>query len=420
MDADLDGLITFAEMQAALMGIATDAELRALFNMLDTNGDGVLSALEAMPLKIAQNLSGMFDMLDANLDGLLTFDELKAGLGPLATDEQILALMALMDTNDDGIITKLEAMIYQMVTDSNILFAKMDTDSSRMLTKTEFMTGMAGRATDGVLNAFWLAMDTNADGLLTATELIPFQIATELSSYFNTIDANTDGLLTYEELQFAFAGKATDAQLQALIRAVDLNGDGMIDQQEAAHFKLSSLDVEAKKHTESMLFLHSMDTYLYGINQKAATDATIQNQNKGFLSSIDSWLYEIYQITYKDYQNTARVAAHFTGFSYATGGIADGPLSGYGATLHGREAVIPLGDGNTVTAILQEPINRIGREAPDTAELRQALAELHAELKELRRDNQQIGANQIGELKEHNRRERKREVVPQQVEVVTP
>jgi Ca2+-binding EF-hand superfamily protein len=407
-------------MQAALVGIATDAELQALFAMLDTNGDSVLSALEAMPLKIAQNLSGMFDMLDANLDGLLTFDELKAGLGPLATDEQILALMALMDTNDDGIITKLEALIYQMQTDSNILFAKMDADSNKMLTLTEFRGALAGKASDQVLQAFWLAMDTNHDGMLTATELLPFQIATSLSSYFNAIDQNTDGLLTFSELQTAFAGKATDAQLLAIISAVDRNGDGMIDQQEASNFKLNSLDTRASQQLTELLALQSISLRSTMISNSVGSMDTKTSTQINYLSSIDSWLYQIYQYTYKDYQNTARVATRFTGFSYATGGIADGPLSGYGATLHGREAVIPLGDGNTVTAILQEPINRIGREAPDTAELRQALAELHAELKELRRDNQQIGANQIGELKEHNRRERKREVVPQQVEVVTP
>jgi hypothetical protein len=278
------------------------------------------------------------------------------------------------------------------------------------------------------LQAFWLAMDTNHDGLLTATELLPFQIATNLSSYFNAIDQNTDGLLTYDELQTAFAGKATDAQLQAIISAVDRNGDGMIDQQEAGNLKLNSLDTRASQQLTELLALQSISLRSTMISNSVGSMDTKTSTQIYYLSSIDSWLYQInnwvyetFYYTQKDYQNTKALYTHFTGSSgYATGGIADGPLSGYGATLHGREAVIPLGDGNTVTAILQEPINRIGREAPDTAELRQALAELHAELKELRRDNQQIGANQIGELKEHNRRERKREVVPQQVEVVTP
>ena len=61
----------------------------------------------------------------------------------------------------------------------------------------------------------------------------------------------------------------------------------------------------------------------------------------------------------------------------------------------------------------------LGGEAQDTAGLRRALADLQAELKELRRDQQTIGAGTVGELREHNRRERKREVVPQRIEVVT-
>jgi Ca2+-binding EF-hand superfamily protein len=320
---------------------------------------------------------------------------------------------------NDNVI--LAAMLAQITADSNTLFGKMDVDSDKMLTKMEFINGLAGKASDTTLLAFWNALDVNHDMLLSATELIPFQIATNLSSYFNAIDQNTDGLLTFSELQTAFAGKATDAQLQMLINAVDTNGDGMISQQEATKFKLNDIDSKANSQLQELYALGSINQNIATIEASAVLDGTRHSQITGLLTSIDSWLYNIYQYTYKDYLNTKSLYTHFTGLSgYATGGIADGPLSGYAATLHGREAVIPLGDGNTVSAILQEPINRIGREAPDTAELRQALAELHAELKELRRENQQIGASQIGELKEHNRRERKREVVPQQVEVVTP
>jgi hypothetical protein len=33
---------------------------------------------------------------------------------------------------------------------------------------------------------------------------------------------------------------------------------------------------------------------------------------------------------------------------YADGGVASGPKSGYDATLHGTEAVVPLPDGNSI------------------------------------------------------------------------
>jgi hypothetical protein len=220
---------------------------------------------------------------------------------------------------------------------------------------------------------------------------------------------------------------ATNAQLQTMLTILDANGDGMIDEQEAANAKLTTINAEQVTQRAMLVHIDSVRQATWATSASVtAIDANTDSLSSqlttiaSHLNAIKGYQYNIEYYTTRDYQNTKAVAQHFTGYSYATGGIADGPLSGYGATLHGREAVIPLGDGNTVTAILQEPINRIGREAPDTAELRQALAELHAELKELRRDNQQIGASQISELKDHNRRERKREVVPQQVEVVTP
>ena len=108
---------------------------------------------------------------------------------------------------------------------------------------------------------------------------------------------------------------------------------------------------------------------------------------------------------------------------YATGGIATGPLSGYGVTLHGTEAIIPLGDGNTVTAQLQAPLppppNLIANEAGDSLALRQALAELQAEVHALRAEAQVASAATVGELKDHNRRERRRDVVGAKVEVIS-
>ena len=43
-----------------------------------------------------------------------------------------------------------------------------------------------------------------------------------------------------------------------------------------------------------------------------------------------------------------------TGFQAAQGGVFDGPKSGYRATLHGNEAVIPLKDGAVPVSMSQE------------------------------------------------------------------
>ena len=59
------------------------------------------------------------------------------------------------------------------------------------------------------------------------------------------------------------------------------------------------------------------------------------------------------------------------------------------------------------------------QEAGDGPDLRQALAELQAEISALRVDHRAIGAATVGELKDHNKRERKRDVVPQIMEIAS-
>jgi Ca2+-binding EF-hand superfamily protein len=57
----------------------------------------------------------------------------------------------------------------------------------------------------------------------------PSNIAGNLAGYFTTLAGGIDGVLTREQLAIVMSGKATDAELQAIMRAVDLNGDGVIN-----------------------------------------------------------------------------------------------------------------------------------------------------------------------------------------------
>nr|WP_273544556.1 phage tail tape measure protein [Halomonas profundi] len=56
----------------------------------------------------------------------------------------------------------------------------------------------------------------------------PSNIAGNLASYFETLTGGIDGVLTREQLAVVMSGKASDAQLTAIMRAVDLNGDGVM------------------------------------------------------------------------------------------------------------------------------------------------------------------------------------------------
>ncbi|WP_286903103.1 EF-hand domain-containing protein [Vreelandella sedimenti] len=57
----------------------------------------------------------------------------------------------------------------------------------------------------------------------------PSSIAGNLAGYFETLAGGIDGVLTPEQLAIVMSGKATDAELAAIMRAVDLNGDGVMN-----------------------------------------------------------------------------------------------------------------------------------------------------------------------------------------------
>lgn len=76
MDADADGTVTAAEMDAAQRTLGGDARLASAdkIRVVDTNGDGALSATEH-----ALGSRGMFEAMDADGDGRLTAGEMRAG-----------------------------------------------------------------------------------------------------------------------------------------------------------------------------------------------------------------------------------------------------------------------------------------------------------------------------------------------------
>ena len=98
IDADKDGKITYAEMEA---------HRKAEFDASDTNKDGALSAdeLSARALarfqeKLAERTQGMLDNMDNDGNGSLSQDEMGEGPG--------MRNFARIDADNDGSITKEE------------------------------------------------------------------------------------------------------------------------------------------------------------------------------------------------------------------------------------------------------------------------------------------------------------------------
>ncbi|UQI38783.1 phage tail tape measure protein [Vreelandella venusta] len=265
LDTSLDGLLSFDELKAGLAGKATDSELRALIGAVDKNGDGLISRQELtnatisdLRLGITSTLSKSFADLDSNVDGLLTFGELKAGLGGIATDETLRAMMHGMDLNNDGVINKLESIVIaEMPNDAvltNVLKNKMDALGSKTLTAAQVKQALSPIASDEDIAKLIRRVDKNGDGIISAEELTATRvagltdgIAGALEPMFSSIDLDASGLIDYSEFGKAFEGMATDEQLKNIFSELDRNGDGVISKLEAMH--RSSMDAEGSIKT---------------------------------------------------------------------------------------------------------------------------------------------------------------------------
>jgi hypothetical protein len=111
MDADKDGKVTAAEIDARLLKSAEakievlKKERDAAFAKLDTNGDGTISRAEfdekaKLPTINPPNAKPFLDRFDANKDGAISQEEFR---------EPTLANFASMDANHDGTVTPEEA-----------------------------------------------------------------------------------------------------------------------------------------------------------------------------------------------------------------------------------------------------------------------------------------------------------------------
>ncbi|WP_232629166.1 tape measure protein [Methylobacterium sp. Leaf118] len=286
IDLDASGGLTEAEFLAGIGDLATEKEQREaqhLFKMLDTNGDKLLSRTELMrgqllmalqvdtPAAMAAALKANFTSIDVNSDELLTIDEFKAALGPLATEKQqkdANHLFRVLDENGDSTISRLELARFELkeaikANSPDLIqralaldFSKLDANTSGSLTETEFLAGLGDLASakqqKDALHLFRV-LDRNGDKLLDKTELMrgqllmavetksPAALATAIKTNFPALDLNKDSFVSLDEFKSALTGLATEQQQKDALKvfnAIDLDGNGLLDELELAHAEL--------------------------------------------------------------------------------------------------------------------------------------------------------------------------------------
>ena len=251
-----DTLGTQRSAQAALLDINT-AALQVLQEDLQNGNLTVETLQQHTTLLQAINASlgssgaiaSAMQALDANVDGLLTFEELQRGLAGKASDDQIRALIARVDTNGDR-----QVSVQELAADQ--VRQRLD---------------LVNRSTVDV-----------AQRILTLTG--------ELIAGFDGLDANVDGLLTFEELQRGLAGKASDDQIRALIARADRNSDAQVSLQELTAERVRSVILG----TGDIVTAANRTTATTG-SVADATGGVIDEQSRAisFLASSDSTLARV-------------------------------------------------------------------------------------------------------------------------------
>jgi|GEM_PF-3978797 len=167
-----------------------------------------------------------FDKMDATQDGLLSANEFFIGMAGKATDKEIEELFALLDTNGDGQLSKLEAI----VANTAIMAAKIGqgtssaigtatTGTTQEMTQAAFVAALQAEATKQGLstsavtpsfsNGLFAQLDANKSGGLSSSESSASTITSAISNLLASTTAAQAITLSAKDLQILSSGAMT-------------------------------------------------------------------------------------------------------------------------------------------------------------------------------------------------------------------
>merc|ERR1719309_172658 len=285
-DSNNDGAISQQELSAGMRNMRmsfSNEETNAIFAAADINQDGEIAYTEFVSLMIptagdallkfrkaftnVQNAKSAFNKFDTDGDAEISIQELKNGMGSNFTDNEVKAVFALGDTDQDGSINFLEfaKLMIPSATDALAKFWKcfrdiksvrqafkqFDTDNDGAISRQEVIQGMkvSGRDfTSEEIDTLFVLADRDGDGQIDFPEfaliMIPsaperisklkkkFNNKTAVESAFKSFDTNNDGAIDSKELNAGLKKTGislTDQEIETIFAVADVDGDGQID-----------------------------------------------------------------------------------------------------------------------------------------------------------------------------------------------
>ena len=176
-----DAIIAFEKAQleynkvAGELQLDTSGAIDALQVRLELIGENLIRAMvDKNPAQVSSLLGGFFKDLDKTLDGMLSFEELQKALDGKATDNQIKALIVMLDTNLDGLISEAEAQSAAVKTNSQLLTQGIGNIVEKIGKPVDYeqvKQALGPLADEAQLKQLFSSIDINADELIDSDEI---------------------------------------------------------------------------------------------------------------------------------------------------------------------------------------------------------------------------------------------------------
>jgi len=289
MDLNGDGALNKQELMEGMNSFGksfSQDEVNNVFAMADINSDGEINYTEfvAMLFPAAssalakfrskhQNLKNakeVFNSYDFDGDEEISYEELVAGMGGEYSANEINAVFAMGDTDQDGKISFLEfakIMIpstndalskfwkcFNNVSNVRQAFQKLDIDKDGQISQQEIMQGMSSaglKLSSSEIETLFILGDRDNNGQIDFSEfamiMIPsageriaklkkcFRSRSEIEAAFHRFDANKDGAISFQELKSGLSNSGIhfdDQEVETVFALADRDCDGEVSMSE--------------------------------------------------------------------------------------------------------------------------------------------------------------------------------------------